>query len=186
MIVKRNIFLKYNKKCINESNDKELGLYRSVVCAFVGGDVQVLSFAPPKSLNKNKFMEDNKLADCVQLDFAEGTMVNVFWDKTADEWNIHTKSCIGARCSWNSDKTFRFLFLDAMNDEGMEFEDLNKDYCYSFVLQHPENKIVVPITKKKLILTNVYEINNENEIVTITNRDDMVKNFNGNNVYRKY
>ena len=177
--------LKYNKKCINESNDKELGLYRSVVCAFVGGDVQVLSFAPPKSLNKNKFMEDNNLADCVQLDFAEGTMVNVFWDKTADEWNIHTKSCIGARCSWNSDKTFRFLFLDAMNDEGMEFEDLNKDYCYSFVLQHPENKIVVPLTKKKLILTNVYEINNENEIVTITNRDDMVKNFSGNNVYQE-
>ena len=177
--------LKYNKKCINESNDKELGLYRSVVCAFVGGDVQVLSFAPPKSLNKNKFIEDNKLADCVQLDFAEGTMVNVFWDKTADEWNIHTKSCIGARCSWNSDKTFRFLFLDAMNDEGMEFEDLNKGYCYSFVLQHPENKIVVPLTKKKLILTNVYEINNENEIVTITNRDDMVKNFSGNNVYQE-
>lgn len=177
--------LKYNKKCINESNDKELGLYRSVVCAFVGGDVQVLSFAPPKSLNKNKFMEDNKLTDCVQLDFAEGTMVNVFWDKTADEWNIHTKSCIGARCSWNSDKTFRFLFLDAMNAEGMEFEDLNKDYCYSFVLQHPENKIVVPLTKKKLILTNVYEINNENEIVTITNRDDMVKNFSGNNVYQE-
>ena len=188
IIVKDNseekYILKYNKKCINESNEKELGLYRSVVCGFVGGDVQVLSFAPPKSLNKNKFMENNKLADCIQLNFAEGTMVNVFWDKTADEWNIHTKSCIGARCCWNSDKTFRFLFLDAMNDEGMEFEDLNKDYCYSFVLQHPENKIVVPLTKKKLILTNVYEINNENDVVTITNRDDMVRNFSGNNVYQ--
>ena len=188
IIVKDNseekYILKYNKKCINESNEKELGLYRSVVCGFVGGDVQVLSFAPPKSLNKNKFMENNKLADCIQLNFAEGTMVNVFWDKTADEWNIHTKSCIGARCWWNSDKTFRFLFLDAMNDEGMEFEDLNKDYCYSFVLQHPENKIVVPLTKKKLILTNVYEINNENDVVTITNRDDMVRNFSGNNVYQ--
>lgn len=176
--------LKYNKKYINESNEKELGLYRSVVCAFIGDDVQVLSFAPPKSLNKNKFMEDNNLTDCVQLDFAEGTMVNVFWDKTADEWNIHTKSCIGARCSWNSDKTFRFLFLDAMNDEGLEFEDLNKNYCYSFVLQHPENKIVIPLTKKKLILTNVYEIKNENETVTITNHDIMVRNFNGNNVYQ--
>ena len=44
-----------------------------------------------------------------------------------------------------------------MNDEGMEFEDLNK-VILCFVLQHPENKIVVPLTKKKLILTNVYEI----------------------------
>ena len=81
-------------------------------------------------------------------------MVNVFWDKTADEWNINTKSCIGARCSWNSDKTFRFLFLDAMNEQQMEFEHLNKEYCYSFVLQHPENKMLFHL-QKKLILTNV-------------------------------
>ena len=53
--------LKYNKKYINETNDTELGLYRSVVCAYIGGDVEVLSFAPPKSLNKNRFMEENKL-----------------------------------------------------------------------------------------------------------------------------
>ena len=175
--------LKYNKKYINETNDMVLGLYRSVVCAFIDGKIEVLSFAPPKSLNKNRFMEENELSKCIQLDFAEGTMVNVFWDKTADEWNINTKSCIGARCSWNSDKTFRFLFLDAMNETQLEFDELDKNYCYSFVLQHPENKIVVPLTEKKLILTNVYKINNEGENVTITSRPDVVKNFKGNHIF---
>ena len=102
--------LKYNKKYINETNDDELGLFRSIVCAIINGELEVLSFAPPKSLNKNRFIQENNINDCSQLDFAEGTMINVFWDKTADEWNINTKSCIGARCSWNSDKTFRFLF----------------------------------------------------------------------------
>ena len=187
IIVKDNseekYILKYNKKYINETNDMVLGLYRSVVCAFIDGKIEVLSFAPPKSLNKNRFMEENELSKCIQLDFAEGTMVNVFWDKTADEWNINTKSCIGARCSWNSDKTFRFLFLDAMNETQLEFDDLDKNYCYSFVLQHPENKILVPLTEKKLILTNVYEINNEGENVTITTRPDVVKNFKGNHIF---
>ena len=187
IIVKDNseekYILKYNKKYINETNDMVLGLYRSVVCAFIDGKIEVLSFAPPKSLNKNRFMEENELSKCIQLDFAEGTMVNVFWDKTADEWNINTKSCIGARCSWNSDKTFRFLFLDAMNETQLEFDELDKNYCYSFVLQHPENKIVVPLTEKKLILTNVYEINNEGENITITSRPDVVKNFKGNHIF---
>ena len=98
IIVKDNseekYILKYNKKYINETNDMDLGLYRSVVCAYVEGVIQVLSFAPPKSLNKNRFMQENELNECSQTDFVEGTMINVFWDKTADEWNIHTKSCI--------------------------------------------------------------------------------------------
>ena len=184
IIVKDNneekYILKYNKKYITETNDTDLGLFRSVVCAIINGNLEVLSFAPPKSLNKNGFMQENNINECSQLDFVEGTMINVFWDKTADEWNIHTKSCIGARCSWNSDKTFRFLFLDAMNEQQIEFEDLNKNYCYSFVLQHPENKIVVPLTEKKIILTNVYEINNEGENVSITTRPDVVKEFKSN------
>jgi len=181
-IKQEQIIVKDNneEKYINEANDTDLGLFRSVVCAIINGKLKVLSFSPPKSLNKNRFIQENNINECSQLDFVEGTMVNVFWDKTADEWNIHTKSCIGARCSWNSDKTFRFLFLDAMNEQQIEFEDLNKNYCYSFVLQHPENKIVVPLTEKKIILTNVYEINNEGENVIITSRDDVVKSFKSN------
>ena len=69
-----------------------------------------------------------------------------------------------------------------MNEQQLEFEHLDKNYCYSFVLQHPENKIVVPLTQKKIILTNVYEINNEGENITIISRPDIVENFNSENV----
>ena len=47
IIVKDNseekYILKYNKKHINESNDMELGLYRSVVCAFIEGKLEKIS-----------------------------------------------------------------------------------------------------------------------------------------------
>jgi len=65
IIVKDNneekYILKYNKKYITETNDTELGLFRSVVCAIINGNLEVLSFAPPKSLNKNRFIQENNL-----------------------------------------------------------------------------------------------------------------------------
>ena len=52
IIVKDNseekYILKYNKKYINETNDMDLGLYRSVVCAYVGGGIQVLIICSTK------------------------------------------------------------------------------------------------------------------------------------------
>ena len=50
------------------------------------------------------------------------------------------------------------MFLDAMNHCGLEFSHLNKKYIYSFVLQHPENRIVIPIISPKIYLAAVYKI----------------------------
>ena len=56
--------------------------------------------------------------------------------------------------------TYRYMFLDAMNHTGLEFDHLDKSCCYSFVLQHPKNRIVVPIVQPGIILTNKYKIEN--------------------------
>ena len=48
------------------------------------------------------------------------------------------------------------MFLEAMNATGIEFEYLEKNICYSFVLQHPKNRIVVPITVPNLYLVKTY------------------------------
>lgn len=61
--------------------------------------------------------------------------------------------------------TFRQMFMDAMKTEITSdlntmpiLEYLPKNYCYSFVLQHPDNHIVLPISEPHLFLVAVYEI----------------------------
>ena len=151
--------LKYVKSKLTTENINSLGLFRSIVA---NKDGEIVSFAPPKSIDYDVFSQSNEYNDCYIQHFPEGTMINVFFDKYIDDWQITTRSSIGAKCNFNMDSniTYRYMFLDAMNHRGLEFEDLDKSCCYSFVLQHPQNRIVVPISEPTLILTNKYKIDN--------------------------
>ena len=85
-------------------------------------------------------------------------MINLYFDPDFNDWEIATRSNIGARCKFfNSDKTFRKMFLEAFTKQNLEFNNFDKQYCYSFVLQHPENRIVVPFATPKIILTKIYD-----------------------------
>jgi hypothetical protein len=53
------------------------------------------------------------------------------------------------------------MFLEACNNADFEFEILDKTLCYSFVLQHPKNRIVVPFKETKLYLCACYRINED-------------------------
>jgi len=147
--------IKYDKRFLNASNYGTLGLWRSVIT----DGKSILCFAPPKSLPMNQFVEDlEDLNDCTITEFAEGTMVNLFYNLHRGEWEVATRSSVGARCRFYDEKgkTFRSMFVEAMNQNGIEFGIFDKDKCYSFVLQHPENRIVVPFAKARLVLTHVY------------------------------
>ena len=154
--------LKYNKSKLTTENVRSLGLFRSIIVDKQGN---ILCFAPPKSTDFDIFSQTNKYEDCFIQHFPEGTMINVFFDKHIEDWQISTRSTIGAKCNFNMDSniTYRYMFLDAMNHIGLEFEELDKTCCYSFVLQHPKNRIVVPIKEPAIILTNKYKIEN-NEV----------------------
>ena len=79
-------------------------------------------------------------------EFLDGVMVNVFFDPYKQEWRITTRSRLdGYNKFYNY--TFASLFKQAwslMFPGVPEFSQLNKGYGYSFVLQHPMNRIVVP------------------------------------------
>ena len=147
--------IKYKKPQLNATNYKTLGLFRSVI---TDGKI-ILSFAPPKSLPQDIFTAESLPEDRIYQEFCEGTMINMYYDSYTNEWEIATRSNIGARCKFynpKSNQTFRRMFLDAFTKQQFEFHDFDRNNCYSFVLQHPENRIVIPYTVPKIVLTNVY------------------------------
>jgi len=118
----------------------------------------------------------------IAQDFIEGTMINVFFDPTYGAtgcWQISTRNTVGAEVSFYkwSKKTFNQMFMEACLYNNINIQTLNPRYCYSFVLQHPENRIVVSFKKPQLFLVAVYEIvQKENENVVIEEDLNVVKN----------
>jgi hypothetical protein len=148
--------LKYDKDALNASNYMTLGLFRSVVVK----DGAIKCIAPFKSIPFDilfNYFKDNGPYQYSFHEFVEGTMVNLF--HTGEDWEVATRSLLGGKGKFYKDSksTFRTMFLECMNACDFEFSDLNKDYCYSFVIQHPENRIVKYVTEPQLYLCAVFK-----------------------------
>ena len=169
--------IKYKKDTINNDNVLTTGQFRSVIAR----NGKVLSFAPPKSMETSHFIEKYKdIAKCYAEEFVEGTMINLFYDDTdADDdeydeknWVIATKSNIGATNSFfttghvNVEDTFSYMFLDACKHANLDYKSLPRQYQYSFVLQHPKNRIVLDIKDPTLYLIDVNCIRRDDNLVT--------------------
>ena len=172
--------IKYDKSILNNDLINSYGLCRSVI---VNCDNYVVGFAPPKSLKPDTFfkMYPKKTLEIVAEEFVEGTMINVFFDTKiglTGGWEIATKSRVGAKTSFfkcKEGKNFRELFLEAALKNNLVLENLNKNFCYSFVLQHPENRIVAPIKEPQLYLVAIYFIDNSDKSNIRVHKQDMSK-----------
>jgi len=155
-------------------DDSYTGLYRSIL---TDEKHNILCFSPPNSLSLDHFktkypvMTDTIYANEV----IEGTMINLFFDKRRQKWEIATRGSVGGnywyyRTQYGyheentpKQKTFREMFLEAIcaNDDTIEsspmIEYFPKMYSYSFVLQHKDNHIVFSIENPRLYLVSVYE-----------------------------
>jgi len=155
--------IRYNKTSLCYDNIPTYGIYRSVI---VNSYDKIVSFSPPKSINADSFIKkyNTKTDSLVAEEFVEGTMINVFWDSKiglSGAWEISTRNTVGATSSFYkspNSKTFRTMFLEAATHNNLVLESLNIHFCYSFVLQHPENRIVVPFKSPQLYLISMYII----------------------------
>jgi hypothetical protein len=158
--------ISYDKNLLSCDNIPSIGLFRSVI---LNSDNRVVSFSPPKSVHSDSFIKNypEKNENIVAQEFIEGTMINVFWDPKiglTGGWEISTRNTIGATSKFfksADSKSFRDMFLEAATKNNLIIELLNRNYCYSFVLQHPENRIVVPFKQPQLYLVALYYINAE-------------------------
>ena len=179
--------IRYEKKHLESDMVSSYGLLRSVI---LDCNNKVIGFSPSKSYSEETFFEngnrkrDNSNPDLIAEEFIEGTMINLFWDENtglSGSWEISTRNTVGAEVSFykmKNAKMFCQMFSEAMEAVSLDLLTLDKRYCYSFVMQHPENRIVVPFAKPGLYLVEVYEIDNlPNGDITIQCMDmDLIRN----------
>jgi hypothetical protein len=160
--------ISYNKSELDNSNIPIYGPFRSII---INNDNKVVCYSPPKSIDYNVFVDKYPFGsqEVVAQEFVEGTMINVFWDSVAGLWEISTKKIVGATSNFykkQGGKSFRQMFFEALKETGLSLDNLDSNYCYSFVLQHPENRIVVPFTKPCLYLIAIYSIEHIDKLNT--------------------
>ena len=79
----------------------------------------------------------------------DGTQIKVYYYN--NQWNYSTTRCINAdNAYWYSDKSFLKLFNECLENYNFDFNKLNIEYCYSFVICHKENRIVTKYNENKL------------------------------------
>ena len=187
---------KYNKQVLksleaNNKNDEfdELAKCRSIILK----NNKVVAFSPPKSIAFNLFKNKyTNISESWVEDFIDGTMINVFFDNLNQVWEIATRSTVGGNIIFYNDiknyryfnkneknmdsnnnffekyhnATFRTLFFETCNANNFNINTLDRRFCYSFVLQHPLNRIVTPTVMPMIYLIKVYEIVHNTELNT--------------------
>jgi hypothetical protein len=181
-------------------NDVSNGYYRSLIVS--SPENKLLAFSPQKSLKPDTFIEKYSTIDetIFMNEIIEGTMVNLFFDERVRKWEISTRGAVGGsyfyyrnQYDMDSDKkkqnSFYQMFLEAIGagdnqslNELSLLQDMPKNYSYSFVLQHPDNHIVLPISKCSIYLVSVFELQEGNSVKYVSPLEyqywDLFKNVN--------
>ncbi len=77
-------------------------------------------------------------------------------DSSENQWIVSTSRCIDAtKAYWNSNKSFYELFIDCIGDYDLNQLDINK--CYTFIILHPENRIVLNYLEPSCIHILTYD-----------------------------
>ncbi len=156
------VMVNYVKKDLNDNNIHHLKNIRSLIFDDTG---KLLCFTPQKSIKGNLLskLEHGEEVDELRIEpLIEGTMINVFYDKRNESWVYCTKGNIGASQSFFRVGEKGLSFLDMFNEcctkQNINIEELPQDYCYSFVMQHIDNRLVSNFNTNNIILIRMYEI----------------------------
>jgi len=174
----------YNQEKMSLPMIGTAGVLKSVLFT---NENKMISFSPPKSQPYEVFTD--MFGDIQKLqveEFVDGTMVSLFWDEQINDWEIMTRRKIGANNYYytythnDTQPTFRSMFYNAIETCNLDIQRLDKSNVYSFVLCHPDNRIITKTSTTQLYLIEVYSIENiideENLSYTITvvNRNNTV------------
>lgn len=125
---------------------------QSTTPTITGAEQDEKDYFAVDDIKGNKAIKDGKEYDVKMQIYTEGTLIKVFYH---EEWKIATSHIINAAfCFWNNEKSFKELFYES----GVNYENFDRDYCYSFILQHPENHITKKINVIFVKMLSKYHI----------------------------
>lgn len=143
----------FNLKLVNECNGLIMNKNTLQIVCYTFDKCSDAPLQSMQSINLDNLYYENAY---------EGTLVRLYYYE--NKWMLATKKCMDAsKSKWISDKNFSELFNECV--QYYDFLDkLNTSYCYSFIIMHPENKIVVNYTVPNVVhistrdLTTLYEV----------------------------
>lgn len=100
-----------------------------------------VSVAPPRSRGLDALPADAAPGQLIVEDFVDGVMVNQFHDGT--RWRLATRTRLDAGGHFFGSRSFAELFRETAAMVGLKEEDLDPACSYTWVLTHPEERIVV-------------------------------------------
>lgn len=117
-----------------------------------------------KKMNRH-LPDDWDIQRCKITNTYDGSQIKVFFYEKNNHWVVSTTRRIDAAKSYFfSNKSFMEMWQDAST--GLNWDKLDKKCCYSFVLAHPDNRVVA--RHNKPFLTHVLTRNMETfELVTV-------------------
>lgn len=158
----KNLLIKYKKNSLNNETIKTLGLFRSVIL----DDNKIVCISPPKSLA----YDENK--EYKMYEYVEGTMMNVWYELNENKWRISSKSIMDAQNKfYEHQMTFGDMFHECCANCNFSLDMLDRNVCYSFVFQHPNNRIINFVNEPSLYLISAYINNNDNTFQKIDYND---------------
>lgn len=116
------------------------------------------------NLIQNDLFDSKNLQGKIRVSiYLEGSLIKVYPIKSEDNstgWKIATSRAINASTNfWNSDKSFKELFAEGVTNTFEKslteyLNTLDSNYCYNFLLQHPENNKILPVTEPVVHFVN--------------------------------
>jgi len=140
---------------------------------------QLIAYSFPVISDYNNAYEENVKNNWDKYDvesMIDGAIIRLYYYE--GKWCLSTIKKIDAnRTSWEGKDSFQTLFNEAAANCGLDYTVLNKEYCYTFVLCHPNNHMIVSYDTKMIYHVNTTQVKEDN-IIEYVNHDIGIKQCN--------
>ena len=165
-----NLFIVINN---NESNINEPFVRFCNGIILEKNTFKIICYSFNKCLEENVIDQDIFNATLYAEPSYEGTLMRAY--NYNNEWILSTKKMINSkRAKWISAKSFNELFYEILGINNI-FEHMDKNRCYSFILVHNENNVVINYPKNAIIHVSTYDLINQKEVEETISCEGLIK-----------